>query len=98
MREEDELPDQHGELTEAQRAAVDLLDALALTPDANPTAFARARRERDRLQEWFGTRAGWQLQSTPAFTRLIKTPDRPTAAMGAPTERPLTAREYALIA
>ncbi len=82
-----------------QRAFLDLLDAIVLTPNETPVPFARVRRREGMLQEWFGLRAGWRLQSGPAYARLIKVPDRPTEGMGEPSasERRLGAREYAIM-
>jgi hypothetical protein len=82
-----------------QRAFLDLLDAMVLTPNESPVAFARVRRREGLLQEWYGLRAGWRLQSGPSYARLIKVPDRPNVGMGAlsATERRLGAREYAIM-
>jgi len=82
-----------------QRAFLDLLDAMVLTPGESPVGFARVRRNESMLQEWFGLRAGWRLQAGPSYARLIKVPDRPNVGMGAPSssDKRLGAREYAIM-
>src|SRR5262245_28789395 len=82
-----------------QRAFLDLLDAMVLTPNDTPVAFARVRQREGMLQAWFGLRAGWRVQSGPSYARLIKVPDRPTVGMAerSATEKRLGAREYAIM-
>ena len=90
-----------GRVEERHQTYIDLLDAIVLTPEGDPTPFARVRHRQRELQEWFALRAGWRLVAGPAFARLLKTPDTTFPGLGAltprPAPRPLTAREYAIV-
>jgi uncharacterized protein (TIGR02678 family) len=90
MRDRVRIDDEH-------QPYIDLLDAVALSAVDNPKAYQRVRARQRQLQQWFAQHTGWLLQVTSDHARLLKAPARTHAGLALEHERPLSAREYAMV-
>ncbi len=82
-------------LEEFREAAGALLDSVVVAPRANGEAYARIRRQTQRLNAWFAKHTGWRVEEHPEFVRLVK------PAVWAPCHAPEWAadrRDYELFA